>query len=94
MLSIKSFTFWQYLTGEYVPLWKFNKSQVLFAGNLKINPRDQYDLDEQRTLIINKVTNENQGIYSCFVSTKPPNEIDHYLYILCMLISLICIVLK
>jgi hypothetical protein len=62
--------------GEFVILWKFNRTQVLFAGNLRIH-RDDKILRNDTTgiLTIKNFQLENAGEYSCQISTNPPQDI-------------------
>ncbi|XP_054168440.1 limbic system-associated membrane protein-like [Oppia nitens] len=62
--------------GEFVILWKFNRSHVLFAGNLRIHRDDRISRDDVKgSLVIRAFRPENAGEYSCQVSTNPPQEI-------------------
>ncbi|CAG2172465.1 unnamed protein product, partial [Oppiella nova] len=62
--------------GEFVILWKFNRSQVLFAGNLRIHRDDRISRDDQKgSLVIRNFRPENAGEYSCQISTNPPKDI-------------------
>ncbi|CAG2111010.1 unnamed protein product, partial [Medioppia subpectinata] len=62
--------------GEFVILWKFNKTQVLFAGNLRIHRDDRISRDDQKgSLRVKQFRPENAGEYSCQISTNPPKDI-------------------
>ena len=69
--------------GEFVLLWKFNKSQVLFAGNLRIHRDDRIARnDSTGSLTVREFRAENQGEYSCQVSTNPPQDIVYSVHAL------------
>jgi hypothetical protein len=69
--------------GEFVILWKFNRTQVLFAGNLRIHRDDQISRNDQTgALLIKQFRAENSGEYSCQVSTNPPKDIAYDVHIL------------
>ena len=71
------------MSGEFVLLWKFNRSLVLFAGNLRIHRDDRISRDDLKgSLIIRGFRPENAGEYSCQVSTNPPQDITYHVHVL------------
>jgi hypothetical protein len=47
-----------------VLLWKYNRTQVLFAGSLMIHRNDRYERDgETEALIIKNIAQEMAGDY-------------------------------
>ena len=64
--------------GDNVRLWKFNKTQVLFAGNLRIQRDERYRRnDATGALTVSHFSEDNSGIYTCEVSTDPPLTLDY-----------------
>ncbi len=50
--------------GEFIILWKFNRTKVLFAGNLKIDRQHKISRnDSTGTLTIKNIQMENAGEY-------------------------------
>ena len=69
--------------GEFVILWKFNRTQVLFAGNLRIHRDDKISRNDQTgALLIKDFRAENSGEYSCQLSTNPPKDIAYDVHVL------------
>ena len=68
--------------GEFVLLWKFNRSTVLFAGNLRIHRDDRISRNDSGNLHIRDFRPENAGEYSCQVSTNPPQDIVYHVLLM------------
>ena len=69
--------------GEFVLLWKFNRTTVLFAGNLRIHRDDRISRnDSTGGLTIRDFRAQNAGEYACQVSTNPPQDILYQLQLM------------
>ncbi len=74
--TITSFNY--FLLGKFVILWKFNRTQVLFAANLRIHGNDKISTnDSTGTLTIKNIQMEYRFDFSFF-----NNNYVQYLFIL------------
>ncbi|XP_055943882.1 roundabout homolog 1-like isoform X1 [Argiope bruennichi] len=67
--------------GDFVLIWKKEKNNILFAGELRIIRDDRIKVDKT-SLVISNIHPKDTGEYICQISTNPPLELSHSLDVL------------
>ncbi len=75
-----------FLLGKFVILWKFNRTQVLFAGNLRIHGNEKISInDSTGTLTIKNIQMEYRFDFSFFNNNYVQNLFIYFLTISCLI---------
>lgn len=68
--------------GEYVILWRRRANKrVLFVGFVRVSAGNRMNLGPRNELVIDNITKDDEGDYTCEVSTNPPLTVRHELKI-------------
>ncbi|GFU47230.1 neural cell adhesion molecule 1 [Trichonephila clavipes] len=67
--------------GDFVLIWKKEKNNILFAGELRIIRDDRIKVNGT-SLVISNIHPKDSGEYICQISTNPPLELSHSLDVL------------
>ncbi|GFR14713.1 receptor-type tyrosine-protein phosphatase S [Trichonephila clavata] len=67
--------------GDFVLIWKKEKNNILFAGELRIIRDDRIKVNKT-SLVISNIHPKDSGEYICQISTNPPLELSHSLDVL------------
>ncbi|GFS96711.1 receptor-type tyrosine-protein phosphatase S [Nephila pilipes] len=67
--------------GDFVLIWKKEKNNILFAGELRIIRDDRIKVN-RTSLVISNIHPKDSGEYICQISTNPPLELSHSLDVL------------